>query len=118
MYTPEGYETLIKGTSVGKIDSIILNFDKQWPQYFRKYEISNETMTIKNKNDRKIYPVISEIRVNYFEMDKENFTGSLHINGMIQSMFRVNKPNVIPITFPNEGTFENENTINEKNKIK
>lgn len=76
-------------------------------------------MAIKNKNDRKIYLVISEIRVNYFEMDKGNFTGSLHINGMIQSMFCVKKPNVIPISFPNEGAFENENTINEKkNKIK
>lgn len=119
VYTPMQYEKMITESSDGKIETvllqdseIILNFDKWWPKYFKKCVASTESLTTaKNKKDRNMFK-ISEFY--YFTMNNGDLTAYNTIKGLVKQTFRLKKPNVRELTFPNEKAFTGKNPINLK----
>ncbi|KAG8266852.1 hypothetical protein J6590_062987 [Homalodisca vitripennis] len=73
-------------------------------------EKTKETMTMKNKDRKKLK--ISELY--YLEMNEGTVKGSERINGLVSSTFPLMKPNVVHIPYPSERAHNGKNLINEK----
>lgn len=116
VYTPEQYETLLKNSS-DKIKTVLLqngniifDFNKWWPQYFKKNISSNESLRLKKKNQVKFK--ICDFY--YFVLERGTVQAYTHINGLCKNTFDLKQPNVVEVTFPTENALITKNPINSK----